>query len=76
MKKTLLFFIIVSFLFVGFKNLPSEKQDPPSTLSGGAPAASTGAPDEKHCSSPGCHSEFAPNSGIAELSASVAGAGR
>jgi hypothetical protein len=40
-------------------------------MSNGAPAASTGAPDEKHCSSTGCHATFAPNTGIAQLSVSV-----
>ena len=64
MKKTLLLLIGGTFLFVGYKNLP----DP---MSNGAPAASTGAPDERHCSTSGCHSDFIPNSGIAELSVSL-----
>ena len=64
MKKITLLIIGSTFLFVGYKNLPD-------TMSNGAPAASTGAPDEKHCSSTGCHSTFAPNTGIAELSVSV-----
>ena len=61
MKKTLLLLIGGTFLVVGYKNLPD-------TMSNGAPAASTGAPDEKHCATSGCHSDFPINSGTAELS--------
>ena len=64
MKKTLLLLIGGTFLFVGYKNIPG-------TMSNGAPAASTGAPDEKHCSNVGCHATFAPNIGVAQLSISV-----
>lgn len=64
MKKITLVLLGGMFLFVGYKNLP----DP---MSNGAPAASTGAPDEKHCSNAGCHSTFLPNTGTAELSVSV-----
>ena len=71
MNKISLLIIGVAFLFVGYKNLPSGKDGQPNPMSNGAPAASTGAPDEKHCSNTGCHSTFTPNSGIAELSISV-----
>jgi len=71
MKKTLLILIGGTFLIVGYKNLPSGKDNFPNPISNGAPAASTGAPDEKHCSTSGCHSDFAPNTGIAELTASI-----
>ena len=40
-------------------------------MSFGAPAASTGAPNERHCASSGCHSDFPINSGRAELSISI-----
>lgn len=40
-------------------------------MSNGAPAASTGAPDEKHCATSGCHSDFPINTGAAELSVSI-----
>jgi len=73
MKKITLLIIGVTFLFVGYKNLPAGKDDLPNLLSNGAPAASTGAPDEMHCSNTGCHSTFAPNTGIAELSAVIEG---
>lgn len=65
MRKTLPLLIGITFLFVGYKNLP----DP---MSNGAPAASTGAPDEMHCSNTGCHSDYAPNAGTAQLTASIA----
>lgn len=71
MKKITLLITCTTFLFVGYKNLPAGKEDLPNPLSNGAPAASTGAPDEKHCSNAGCHSTFAPNTGTAELSVSV-----
>jgi hypothetical protein len=61
MKKTLLLVVSSSFAFVAFDNLPG-------TMSAGAPAESTGAPNEKHCASSGCHSDFPLNSGTAELS--------
>jgi hypothetical protein len=64
MKKITLVLVGGTFLFVGFTTLPG-------TMSNGAPAASTGAPDEKHCSNSGCHSTFAPNTGTAELTVSV-----
>lgn len=73
MKKTILLLIGATFLFVGYKNLPAGKDGLPNPLSNGAPAASTGAPDEMHCSNTGCHSDFAANSGIAELSTSIEG---
>ena len=71
MKKITLLLIGGTFLFVGYKNLPSGSENPPGTMSNGAPAASTGAPDEMHCSNTGCHSDFAPNTGTAQLTASV-----
>lgn len=61
MKKITITIIVSAFAFVAFNNLP----DP---MSSGAPAQSTGAPDEKDCSTSGCHSDFKVNSGSAELS--------
>lgn len=66
MKKITLLIISITFLFVGYKNLP----DP---MSAGAPECSTGAPDERHCANSGCHSEFPLNSGTANLSISIDG---
>lgn len=66
MKK--IYFVLLTagaFVFVGYKNLP----DP---MSNGAPAASTGAPDERHCSNSGCHSDYAPNTGTAQLAVLLA----
>jgi len=64
MKKITFFLAAGAFLFVGYKNLPD-------TLSNGAPAASTGAPLEKHCAASGCHSDFQLNSGSAQVFFSV-----
>ncbi len=75
MKKITLLIIGVTFVFVGYKSLPSGHKDPPGTMSGGAPTASTGAPSEKNCATSGCHSEFAPNSGVAKLAVSLENSG-
>ena len=64
MNKRTLLIIGGTFLFVGYKNLPD-------IMSNGAPASSTGAPNEKHCSNAGCHSSFQVNAGTAELSFSI-----
>lgn len=71
MKKITFVLTATTFLFVGYKNLGSGDGSHPGTMSGGAPSASTGAPSEKHCASSGCHSEFAPNSGVAKLAVSL-----
>ncbi len=42
--------------------------NPPSILSSGAPASSTGAPGEKSCSQSGCHDDTQPNIGPASYS--------
>ena len=65
MKKITLLIVFSAFAFVAFNNLPG-------TISAGAPAQSTGAPDEKDCSTSGCHSDFRINSGTAQLSLSIA----
>ena len=70
MKKIILSITALMFVFVGYKSLPSGNETP-GTMSGGAPSASTGAPDERHCATSGCHSDFALNSGAAELSVSL-----
>lgn len=64
MKKITLFIITASFGFVAFNNLPGS-------MSTGAPTESTGAPNEKHCATSGCHSDFPLNSGTAQLSISI-----
>lgn len=62
--KKINFLLLAASIFVGYKNLSEP-------MSNGAPAASTGAPDERHCSTSGCHSDYAPNTGTAQLLVSV-----
>ena len=64
MKKISTLIIVSTFAFVAFNNLPSP-------MSSGAPAQSTGAPDEKDCTTSGCHSDFKVNTGTAVLSISA-----
>ena len=63
MNKIYPILFISVILFVAYKNLPD-------IMSNGAPAASTGAPDERNCATSGCHSDFVINSGAAEVALS------